>query len=606
MSILSSASRIFVASTATMVFSSMALGVETSGSPLPIVSSTIHEAFHAESVGDFKSRKIHLALLSKNSSNAAAQSLLGHVRNRKDEWHSIEECIETYVSNSKLLEYESKRASIADTADGQLEMAKWCELAKLPEQRRAHLVSALRIDPENTVAHEALGHRRVGWNWITPEQMRRAEERWKLNRSSIQQFGATMRTIASDLGSGKTKSVAIAEKRLFGISDRKAIPAMEAAFSNVSDRAMESGLNWLSNHPDPEASLSLTRFAVYHPSSFVQELAGRQLAKRDLYEFAPTLIELVTSPVDSTLYPVFEEDGSFRGFRHAFSREGVEQDQTVIVETSINGVRSNAQTGRTEIAVRGIQALGSLDTSIAALEAIQRTQQTTADREKRVAEENRQTRKLNERVSALVSHLAGRPISSDPKELWNWWYDFNESERPPVRTAKFVRLYDESNYSIESTATRSFSCECFVRGTLVTTHRGLKAIDEIQTGDLVLTKQIRTGELAWKPVLNATRRPSSPLLSIKAGSDVFTCTPGHVFWISGKGWRKASQLLPGDIFHGATLPIVIEQISDASEAETFNLIVADNANYFVGTQMILSHDFTSRTHTRETIPGFVP
>ena len=589
-----------------MALSSRSLGVETSGSQFSIVSSTVQEAFHAESIGDFESRKLHLAWLSKNSSNAAAQSLIGNVRTRKDEWQSIEKCIETYDSNSKLLEYESKRASIADTADGQLEMAKWCELAKLPDQRRAHLANTLRIDPENTLAHEALGHRRVGWNWITPEQMRRAEDRSKLTRSSIQQFGATMRTIASDLASGKSKSIASAEKRLSGIGDRKAIPAMEAAFSNVSDRAMESGLNWLSSHPDPEASLSLTRFAVYHPSSFVQELAGRQLAKRDLYEFAPTLIELVTSPVESTLYPVFEPDGGFRGFRQAFSREGVEQDQTVVVETSINGVRNNARTGRSEVAVRGVQTLGSLDTTIAALEAIQRTQQTTADREKRVAEENRQTRKLNERVSALVSHLAGRPISSDPKELWNWWYEFNESERPPVRTAKFVRLYDESNYSIDSTATRSFSHECFVRGTPVTTHRGLKAIDEIQAGDLVLTKQIHSGELAWKPVLNATRRPSAPLLSIKAGADIFTCTPGHVFWSSGKGWRKASQLLAGDILHGAKVPIVIEQISEASEAETFNLIVADNANYFVGTQMILSHDFTSRTHTRETIPGFAP
>jgi hypothetical protein len=51
---------------------------------------------------------------------------------------------------------------------------------------------------------------------------------------------------------------------------------------------------------------------------------------------------------------------------------------------------------------------------------------------------------------------------------------------------------------------------------------------------------------------------------------------------------------------------VIEDIDEAGEAETFNLIVSDHANYFVGRQLILSHDYTSRTYTPEVVPGYAP
>jgi hypothetical protein len=54
------------------------------------------------------------------------------------------------------------------------------------------------------------------------------------------------------------------------------------------------------------------------------------------------------------------------------------------------------------------------------------------------------------------------------------------------------------------------------------------------------------------------------------------------------------------------LPVVIDHVAEADAAETYNLIVSDNANYFVGKQLILSHDYTSRSYTPEVVPGYIP
>ena len=43
--------------------------------------------------------------------------------------------------------------------------------------------------------------------------------------------------------------------------------------------------------------------------------------------------------------------------------------------------------------------------------------------------------------------------------------------------------------------------QCFVAGTLIHTKDGLKAIEDIQIGDLVLSKDDQTGEVAYKPVV---------------------------------------------------------------------------------------------------------
>jgi hypothetical protein len=45
-------------------------------------------------------------------------------------------------------------------------------------------------------------------------------------------------------------------------------------------------------------------------------------------------------------------------------------------------------------------------------------------------------------------------------------------------------------------------------------------------------------------------------------------------------------------------------IESGSEAQTYNLVVADFSTYVVGNGKLLSHDVTDRRPTRMIVPGF--
>ncbi len=79
---------------------------------------------------------------------------------------------------------------------------------------------------------------------------------------------------------------------------------------------------------------------------------------------------------------------------------------------------------------------------------------------------------------------------------------------------------------------------CFVPGTLIHTESGLAPIESIQIGDRVLSQDVETGELAYKPVLRTTVRESKDTRRIRSGSDELHCSPGHPFWVHGRGWFR--------------------------------------------------------------------
>jgi hypothetical protein len=74
-------------------------------------------------------------------------------------------------------------------------------------------------------------------------------------------------------------------------------------------------------------------------------------------------------------------------------------------------------------------------------------------------------------------------------------------------------------------------------------------------------------------------------------------------WVDGVGWRMAKELDDGAILHSVTGTTRVEKIEPASEAETYNLVIADFNTYFVGESGILVHDNTPRRPTRAFIPG---
>jgi len=97
----------------------------------------------------------------------------------------------------------------------------------------------------------------------------------------------------------------------------------------------------------------------------------------------------------------------------------------------------------------------------------------------------------------------------------------------------------------------------FVAGTLVHTNKGLVRIEQLKVGDMVLSKH-ESGQVekAYKRVISTFKSAEKlPIVRVsflgecidgKSGHMHIFCTDNHPFWVVGKGWRLASQLIDSD------------------------------------------------------------
>ena len=150
---------------------------------------------------------------------------------------------------------------------------------------------------------------------------------------------------------------------------------------------------------------------------------------------------------------------------------------------------------------------------------------------------------------------------------------------------------------------RRATFSCLAAGTPIWTDAGPVAVEKIKVGDRVLSQDPETGELAYKPVLHTTVRLNAELVKLELRDDTVTCSVGHRFWISGKGWMKARDIQPNMNFHGAEGTTPLRRSEPAGVGPVYNLIVADFHSYFVGKALIYSHDITARKPSDLLVPG---
>jgi hypothetical protein len=146
---------------------------------------------------------------------------------------------------------------------------------------------------------------------------------------------------------------------------------------------------------------------------------------------------------------------------------------------------------------------------------------------------------------------------------------------------------------------RSSLCNCcFVEGTLVSTKNGLKPIEKLQVGELVASKNLVTGVIDWKPIVETfifdDDRKTYELVveSSEGGLSRFEVTDNHPFWVIDKGWVDSADLVSGmQLFSSEGGELHLKEIIKLDRSPvTYNFEVADNHNYFVGKQKVLVHN----------------
>jgi hypothetical protein len=149
---------------------------------------------------------------------------------------------------------------------------------------------------------------------------------------------------------------------------------------------------------------------------------------------------------------------------------------------------------------------------------------------------------------------------------------------------------------------------CFVAGTLVHTPFGTRPIEAIRSGDLVLSRDERTGQQAYKPVVDTVITRPSELHILRYGIDTdangsldsfdqLTTTAAHPFYVQGENaFVAAGDLKLGDDFLLASgiaaelVDIEVEQAADGDSFTTYNFEVSDFHTYFVGADGVWVHN----------------
>ena len=140
-----------------------------------------------------------------------------------------------------------------------------------------------------------------------------------------------------------------------------------------------------------------------------------------------------------------------------------------------------------------------------------------------------------------------------------------------------------------------FVPQCFVAGTPVATEDDLKSIEEIKPGDKVWAYDESTHAVTLRPVLKTFIHRRSEVMEIKVGCDKFDVTGEHPFYVSGKGWTSARDIIVGDqlvTVDDSTIPV------DSIENQTgdflvYNFEVSTDHDYYVGEEGVLTHNLNA-------------
>lgn len=571
------------------------------------VRSLVEQAIAAEAKGDSEQRAALLEqAIERPDAPDLAYAMAGRLRNQDGEWVSVDQSASELQSSKQLQAYSRQRASVPDTVLGNWQMVQWCVQSAMPGQARAHCERILQLQPSNQIALRMLGYVPIDGQWVSPADQFRMRQDIEYTQASFKQFGDDVHRVLQGLNSDRVNAKRVAVERLNAIDDPLAAPVIASQIASQPFEVAKAGIDWLDSVDVTETSRFLAAIAVGGQSSQHKLMAADALAQRPLRDYVPELLQMLQSPSAIRMQPIYGPNGELAGLQTAVGTESLKTRDVRVFQSLIRGeqiVRTRRLPRPRRQAVIDEEAIEEyMFETYNQLVQQMRRQQIAVEARRNVAQleaRNRQQREQNVAVSAVLSKIANRAFDGNPEAMWTWWDEVNdtryESEKP-------------SRYSYTSAITSDSpplyvppppSCECFVAGTLVQTHRGPVEIQRVMLGDLVLSQHASSGALEWKPVLRCTQRPKERIVALVFGDEQLRCTQGHLFWLAGSGWVKAKELSEGDSLCTASSIQKIKGKSDEPAEVTYNLVVADNANYFVGRNLLLSHDVTSPLPDRQ-------
>ena len=559
----------------------------------------VQEALSNEVYGDVTRRN---ALLTKalqlSPDHKQARWQLGYVLLNGD-WIRPEDIPEKYAADEDIATYLERRAECEDTVQDHLAISQWCQKHRLFDQEKAHLFRVIQIEPNHVDARLRLGFRPLNDEWVAAEDILKEQQELADSFAKFEQWQPKIQSIQERLHRTNLNVRTDAERDLLSIHDAESIPAIEALLLADNEEIALLGIQAISRMDSLSASMTLARQSVYSNSGDVRRLAAFELRDRDKMEYVPQLLSEMRTPL-RTIEQLLPGRGRRLVHRTIYIQEDQDTRRALVDDTQYQRIvpigdaeQTWNRVGQSMSAQSGQQALN-------------------------VRIQNLQTEQLNERICESLRIATDQALPSQPQAWWDWWNTDNDILIEGSKTlltsyqSREIDVVDspssrpansQTTTASPSTQPPRISHECLTRGTLIWTASGAQPIESIQVGDLVVAKEVESGELAYRPVLRTTRRPSGPLMKIELHDESIRSSLGHPFWVSGEGWVKAKDLQSGMELHTLDGCVRISSVSKSDPEETFNLIVDGFASYFVGESRILSHDHSMPEPTVRVVPG---
>lgn len=543
----------------------------------------------------------------------------GYVHVVGNQWLPYEDSVAEGDEVARLDAYNQQRAELLRQPHGTWRLAAWCRKNKYADQERVHLQQLLK-QPDPTVNAETvlerLGYQRSGASWMSTQERKSAAELTAEIELSHKRWDAKLQLLSQQL-LGTPKQQAAAAKALEEIKDVSIVHAIVDNLSLVSRTLAESCVKTLGQIQEYQASRALAGQAVFSPWTGVRTLAMERLKQRDQTHYVPDLLMLLSNPVRTRTNVAGRIDPNWTGTNGSGPDFFVNLDYVWVEETQDTiriGIRRlfpmSFAANTVHIAsirhpeFRGTydrntgQRVGAVDVNDALMELAYQAE--TLDYTAESLNDGRL--EMNRRVGRVMACCTDQEMSAEPKVWWDYWTNFASVATP----TKSVVVVDErkSQPNVPSLSQHSIRRSCLVAGTPIWTERGLVSIETIQSGDRVLSKDVNSGELTYKPVLFTTVREPTPVQTFVVNDESITASYGHHFWVSGQGWTKMRELTANEPMHTATGMHRIQRVEDEGKSEkVYNLVVADFHTYFVGKSMVLSHDVMAPGLTNLKVPG---
>jgi hypothetical protein len=564
----------------------------------PSASALVRQAIEAGLAGEESLRtELLTAAIAADPEYAPARWLSSQLK-FDGRWRTVDEIAHRVANDSRWAEYQRLRQSLAGTPDDHAELARWCFRKGLANEERSHWAQVLKANPGHELARTRLGVREYRGGLCTEEQIADYEQRLSKAEQDFAQFAPKFTDLCRRaLGPSADREGALDE--ISRIDDPAAIPALEYAVWQESENAADdlalklqlAMVSAIANVRNHEATLKLLDYSVCSPTPEVRQRAAASLTSRPVTEYVPLLLGALTAPIQSEFETFVGPNGNMVSFEVLF-QAGPENDR-LLVRTREYQVAAQANAlGRRQPISRGVE---------------QNRQHTAAhayQMRRQVAAANQEAEARNERIRETLRTSLQLDYGADPVDYWDEWTSYNEmyEEEHPV-----YEYYDYSSYGytlapppMPRPPARKRSC--FAAGTPVWTQTGPQAIETIVAGDMVLSQNPDTGELAFRPVQETTVRPPGRMARVNLGDETIATTLGHRFWVLGKGWEMAKHL-DETWLHSLEGPKGVSVIEPMAPEAAYNLVVDDFHTYFVGDSRLLVHDNTCPRPTTAIAPG---